>query len=137
MNHQPEHQARLRHPSPSVPLPQHAHIAWQQRLSFIALTLGCLLLLNVALFASIAHAQLPPTPKPARSTPEATLAPTPTKTLAPTNTPALPPPPRTVSAQPHGLGLPSLAFGSLLLIGMVFMARIPVGKARRPDEHDG
>lgn len=138
MNHASEDQATPRSVSHFMLRSQRCHVTWQRQLSFIALTLGCLLLINAALFASIAHATPTPEP-PATPTSAPTVwsqpvaAPTATNTPAPT---AAPPPHRSAIAQPQGRGLPTLSFGSLLLIGMVFVARIPIGKARRRAEHD-
>ncbi|MFN8491615.1 MAG: hypothetical protein U0350_28715 [Caldilineaceae bacterium] len=122
MNQQSEHQAIPHNTS---------HAALRQRFGFIALTLGCLLLVNTLFFAHIAHATA--TPTPILSTPEATEIPTPP--VAPTVVPP-PPPHRYFFVWPNHLGLTTLAFGSLLLIGTVFIARLPVVKARRRDEHD-
>lgn len=139
MNHPSAQQASSPHATHAVPLPQRVYITWQKRLSFIALLLGCLLLINAALFTRIAHAT--PTPEPPDTPTSAPTSPSLPVVAAPpaTNTPsptATPPPQRSALAQPQGLGLPTLAFGSLLLIGMVFVVRIPVAKARRRAEHD-
>ncbi len=135
MNYPPECQAISRNSSHLAPQPQRFYIAWQKRLSLIALTLGCLLLINAALFAGIAHAT--PTPEPPdtpTSAPTsvslpATAAPTPAPTQAPV------PPRRSAFAWPPHLGLAALAFGSLLVSTVLFV-RMPIAKARRRDEHD-
>ncbi len=119
-----------------------------QRFGILVLTLSSLLLINTLFFAQIAHATPTPEPPdtptsvptsvslPPVAAPPARNTPSPTDVPAP---PLLPVQPQQglAFARPYGGNLAALAFGSLLLVSMVFIVRAPAVKARRRDEHDG
>ncbi len=122
------------HKAPYTVQPPRFSFSRPWRLGLIVLTLGCLLLINAALFAGSAYATPEPPDTPTSAPTSFVPNPTAGQTPVPTEAPAQPP--RSAFAPPHGVGVTALAFGSLLLVSMVLFVRLPVANPRRRDEHD-